>query len=178
MKIILQSIAILAFLYSCNSSDTSTVNNSTPYLQKSSETKVVKQQDEVDTKVEEPKKEEKPALTFKDLYPKLKKSLLKVVCEDYSITEEKNSLSAFSKETKMFLSTWEWDLKNKPLLVKDIDKDGLVDYTIELTNAGGGCGGQIGEEERWTLFGSQPDLFEWTHIIPYRSESGKWKSLK
>lgn len=55
--------------------------------------------------------------------------------------------------------------------------DYLVDYTIELSNQGGGCGGNIGQQERWTLFGTKPDKFIWTHIIPYRSESGKWEKM-
>jgi hypothetical protein len=114
-------------------------------------------------------------LNFKQLYPILKKSLLEIVCESYRIEEEINSLSAYSKESDMFLSSWEWDLNNQPILIKDIDNDGLKDYTIELFNSGGGCGGQIGQSERWTLSGSKPDRFEWTHTIPYRSESGKWE---
>ena len=116
--------------------------------------------------------------TFELVYPLLKTNLLKVVCESYKIIEERNTLTVLSKETDMFLSSWEWDLKNKPLLVKDIDNDGLMDYTIELFNAGGGCGGQIGQEERWTLFGSNPKDFIWTHVIPYRSSTGKWQNVE
>jgi hypothetical protein len=175
MKKILQPIVIIAFLNSCNSSNSGTATNSKE--NKHDPPKVNDNKEKVDTIVNEKLKDQQPTLTFKDIYPKLKNSLLKVVCEAYTTTEEKNNLSVFSKETKMFLSSWEWDLKNKPLLVKDIDKDGLLDYTIELNNAGGGCGGQMGEEERWTLFGSRPDKFEWTHVIPYRSETGKWKGL-
>jgi hypothetical protein len=122
-----------------------------------------------------PHDEEK--LNFEHLYPILKKCLLKVVCDSYRIEEEDNSLIAYSKESNMFLSKWEWDLKDNPLLIKDIDNDGLLDYTIELINEGGGCGGQIGESERWTLFGSQPDRFKWTHVIPYRSITGKWENI-
>ena len=116
--------------------------------------------------------------TFEVVYPFLKTNLLKVVCESYKIIEEQNTLTALSKETDMFLSSWEWDLKNKPLLAKDIDNDGLMDYTIELFNAGGGCGGQIGQEERWTLFGSNPKDFIWTHVIPYRSATGDWQNVE
>lgn len=119
----------------------------------------------------------KPILDFKQLYPILKNDLLKQVCESYKIEEEKNSLSALSKETDMFLSLWEWDFINSPLVIKDIDNDGLTDYTIELLNQGGGCGGQIGQSERWTLFGVKPDRFVWTHIIPYRSQSGNWEKI-
>lgn len=117
-------------------------------------------------------------LTFEQLYPVLKKSLLEMICEEnrpYRIEEESNSLIVYQKESDGFLSSWEWNLKDQPLMVKDIDSDGLIDYTIELLNAGGGCGGQMGESERWTLFGSKPERFIWTHTIPYRSESGKWE---
>jgi hypothetical protein len=114
-------------------------------------------------------------LNFRQLYPYLKKSLLEIVCEPYRIEEGRSSLNAYSKESDMFLSSWEWDLNNPSILIKDIDNDGVKDYTIELLNQGGGCGGQIGQSERWTLFGSRPDRFVWTHTIPYRSESGKWE---
>jgi hypothetical protein len=120
----------------------------------------------------------KPELTFEQLYPVLKKSLLEEICEDYRpyrIEEESNSLSVYSQESDLFLSSWEWNLKDQPLLVKDIDNDGVIDYTIELSNAGGGCGGQMGQSERWTFFGSKPDRFIWTHTIPYRSSTGKWE---
>ena len=120
-----------------------------------------------------PKKE--PILNFKQLYPILKKSLLKYVCESYRIEEKSNRLSAYNKESDSHLSTWSWDLNNDPLIIKDIDNDCVIDYTLELSNEGGGCGGQIAQSERWTLFGSKPDRFIWTHTIPYRSESGKWE---
>jgi hypothetical protein len=119
--------------------------------------------------------ENSPNLNFEQLYPYLKNSLIETVCEACRIEEENSSLHAYSIESDAFLSSWEWDLSNKPLLIEDIDNDGLIDYTIELFNAGGGCGGQIGESERWTLFGSRPNRFEWTHIIPYRSETGNWE---
>ena len=119
--------------------------------------------------------ENKPNLNFDQLYPFLKRSLLKTVCESYRIEEKSTALIAYSKENDMFLSSWGWDLIKQPLLIKDIDNDGLTDYTIELFNSGGGCGGQIGQSERWTLLGSKPDKFEWTHTIPYKSESGKWE---
>ncbi len=114
-------------------------------------------------------------LNFKQLYPILKKSLLEIVCESYRIEEKINSLSAYSKESDSPLSSWSWDFNNQPLIIKDIDNDGLIDYTIEMINGGGGCGGQIEQSERWTLFGSKPDRFKWTHTIHYRSESGKWE---
>jgi len=116
--------------------------------------------------------------TFEEVYPILKSNLLKEVCESYKIVEEQNTLTALSKANDMFLSSWQWDLKNKPLLVKDIDNDGLMDYTIELFNMGGGCGGQIGNEERWTLFGSNLQEFIWTHLIPYRSVTGEWQKVE
>jgi hypothetical protein len=114
-------------------------------------------------------------LSFDELYPILKKSLLEIVCESYTVQEGKNGLSVYSRETKMLLSSWEWNLTKNPLTVKDIDNDGQIDYTIELSNIGGGCGGQLAQEERWTLFGSKPDIFIWTHLIPYRSTSGSWE---
>ena len=110
------------------------------------------------------------------LYALLKNNLLESTCEPSVVFEENtNSISVNSEESDYFLSSWEWDFVSRPLLIKDIDNDGLLDYTIEMTNEGGGCGGQIGEDERWTLFGAKPDIFEWTHTIPYRSESGKWE---
>jgi hypothetical protein len=121
--------------------------------------------------------ENKPVLEFKDLYPILRKSLLKNVCESYRIAESENSLEAYSLESDMFLSKWEWDFVNKPLLTQDIDNDGLLDYTLELFNSGGGCGGQFGTNERWTLFGSKPGSFVLTHIIPYRSSTGSWEKV-
>ena len=120
-------------------------------------------------------------MMWKELYPILKKSLLESTCEPCILTYEGESgISVNSQEeSDYYLSSWEWDLVNRPLLIKDIDNDGLLDYTIEISNEGGGCGGQIAEVERWTLFGAKPDIFEWTHTIPYRSESGKWeKKLK
>jgi hypothetical protein len=166
--------AFVLFLSACTSSKSE--DNPTQNQKKSA---VVKDSsDLVENKAKDELKDEEPILTFKELYPKLKKSLLEFVCEAYTIKEEKNTLLAYSKESEGFLSSWEWDLNNKPLMVKDIDNDGLVDYTIELFNSGGGCGGQIGEEERWTLFGSNPKVFKCTHNIPYRSETGKWERVK
>lgn len=166
--------AFVLFLSACTSSKSE--DNPTQNQQKSA---IVKDSsDLVENKAKDEVKDEEPILTFKELYPKLKKSLLEIVCEDYTVKDEQNTLFAYSKESESFLSSWEWDLKNKPLMVKDIDDDGLLDYSIELTNAGGGCGGQLGEEERWTLFGSKPNQFKCTHIIPYRSETGKWERVK
>ena len=114
-------------------------------------------------------------MTWGQLYPILKNNLLVSTCEPSVIFEENaNSISLNSEESGYFLSSWEWDFVSRPLLIKDIDNDGLVDYTIEMSNAGGGCGGQIGEEERWTLFSSFPTNFIFTHYIPYESETGDW----
>jgi hypothetical protein len=174
MKKIVIFFAFVLFISACTSSKSK--ENPTQNQQRSA---VVKDSsDLVENKDKDELKVEEPILTFKELYPKLKKSLLEFVCEAYTIKEEKNTLLAYSKESEGFLSSWEWDLNNKPLMAKDIDDDGLLDYTIELTNAGGGCGGQLGEEERWTLFGSKPNQFKCTHIIPYRSETGKWERVK
>jgi hypothetical protein len=174
MKKTLNLCVFAFFLNACTSSKSE--ENSTQNQKKSA---VIEDSTPlIQNKVKDEIKEEESVLTFKELYPKLKKSLLEYVCEDYNVKEEQNTLNAYSKESDGFLSSWEWDLKNKPLMVKDIDDDGLLDYTIELTNAGGGCGGQIGEEERWTLFGSNPKVFKCTHIIPYKSETGKWERVK
>ena len=115
-------------------------------------------------------------MTWVQLYPILKKSLLESTCEPCILTDEGESfISVNSQESDFFLSSWVWDLVNRPLLIKDIDNDGLVDYTIEMSNEGGGCRGQIAEEERWTLFGSDPTNFIFTHRIPYRSETFEWE---
>jgi hypothetical protein len=114
-------------------------------------------------------------MTWVQLYPILKKSLLESTCEPSVIFEENtNGIGVNSEESDFFLSAWGWDFVSRPLLIKDIDNDGLIDYTIEMSNEGGGCGGQIGEEERWTLFGSDPTNFVFTHLIPYESETGDW----
>jgi hypothetical protein len=114
-------------------------------------------------------------MTWVQLYPILKKSLLESTCEPCILTDEGESfISVNSQESDFFLSSWVWDLVNRPLIIKDIDNDGLIDYTIEMSNEGGGCGGQVGLEERWTLFGSDPTNFIFTHLIPYRSETRDW----
>lgn len=172
---------ILIFLFSsCQQSNTTSTEKNV--VDKQIDTSLKSTSDKVDDQIKEKTLEneklaDKSNLNFDQLYPILKKGLLKQVCESYNAKDEKNRLEATSKETGMFLSSWEWDFKIQPLLIKDIDNDGLVDYTIELSNQGGGCGGQLGQQERWTLFGSKPDKFIWTHIIPYRSESGKWEKM-
>ena len=119
--------------------------------------------------------EENAILIWEELYPILKKSLLESTCEPCILTDEGESfISVNSQESDFFLSSWVWDLVNRPLIIKDIDNDGLIDYTIEMSNEGGGCGGQVGLEERWTLFGSDPTNFIFTHLIPYRSETRDW----
>jgi hypothetical protein len=121
-------------------------------------------------------------MDFNQLYPILKKSVVQKICDDYrsdyKIIEERNKILIYSKSSESFISSWEWDLNNNPLQIKDINMDGVNDYTIELFNEGGGCGGQIGENERWTLFGNDLNYFRWTHVIPYRSSSGQWEPIK
>jgi len=181
MKSIIHLLIIVSIFSSCQQSNPT--QSETNVDDKKIDTSLKSTSDTVNaqTKDRTPENEklaEKPNLNFEQLYPILKKDLLKQVCEPYKIKEEKNRLEVTSKETEYrFLSSWEWDFKTSPLLIKDIDNDGLVDYTIELSNQGGGCGGNIGQQERWTLFGSKPDKFVWTHIIPYRSESGKWEKM-
>jgi len=116
------------------------------------------------------------SLNWEELYPILINDLLESTCEPSVIAEEnENSFSVNSQESDSFLSSWYWDLVNRPILIEDIDNDGLDDYTIELLNEGMGCGGQIGEEERWTLFGADPYKFIFTHYISYDSETGNWE---
>ena len=181
-KIIIIFVAILTssiFLINCGSNSSS--NEKTDIIKEYKDSIALDEKAEQDSIVNSDFKDEKikiipknePNLNFEQLYPILKKSLLEVVCESYRIEEGNNGLSVYSNETDDYLSSWGWDLST--LLIKDIDKDGLIDYTLELSNEGGGCGGQIAELERWTLFGSKPDRFKWTHTIPYRSESGKWE---
>lgn len=116
-------------------------------------------------------------MTWLQLYPILKKSLLESTCEPCILTEEGESFISVNSQESVhyYLSSWVWDLVNRPLLIEDIDNDGLVDYTIEMSNEGGGCGGQIAEEERWTLFSSDLTNFIFTHRIPYRSETFEWE---
>ena len=167
----IQLLLSVVLLLSCNHSNSITVRKKN----KVSQAKKTISEDVNNSSKQQ--SEENLILDFVKLYPILKKSLLGVVCESYVIKEESTMLQAISKEVDMNLSSWEWDLKNKPVVVKDIDNDGKLDYTIELINEGGGCGGNMGEEERWTLFGSKPDRFVWTHLIPYRSVSGKWEEI-
>jgi hypothetical protein len=174
MKKTVTIIALALF----NSAYSSTISEDKPVLNQQKSIIVNDCLEVVENKLKEALIGGEPVLTFGELYPVLKISLLKFVCEEYTVKEEENILYAYSKESEGFLSSWEWDLINKPVITKDIDNDGLVDYTIELFNSGGGCGGQIGEEERWTLFGSKPDEFVCTHIIPYHSETGEWEIVK
>ena len=181
MKKIIHLFILILLFSSCQQSNTTSTEKNV--VDKQIDTSLKSNSDKVDDLTKEKNTEneklaDKSVLNFEQLYPILKKGLLKQVCESYNAKDEKNRLEATSKETgNRFLSIWEWDFKTQPLLVKDIDNDGLVDYTIELSNQGGGCGGNIGQQERWTLFGSKPDKFIWTHIIPYRSESGKWEKM-
>ena len=181
MKKIIHLFILILLFSSCQQSNTTSTEKNV--VDKQIDTSLKSTSDKVDDQIKEKTLEneklaDKSNLNFDQLYPILKKSLLKQVCESYYAKDEKNRLEATSKETgNRFLSSWEWDFKTQPLLVKDIDNDGLVDYTIELSNQGGGCGGQLGQQERWTLFGAKPEKFVWTHIIPYRSESGKWEKM-
>ena len=173
MKKSIGSLALLFFLFGCGQSDSTNNTQSTKSTKESSQdtSKTTLNKDNLSEGTNEA--ENSPTMTFEELYPKLKKSLIKSTCEPCKTKEGKNTLTANSKESDMFLSTWTWDPKT--LKAKDIDDDGLMDYTIELSNGGGGCGGQVGIEERWTLFGSNPNKFVLTHIIPYRSPSRKWQ---
>ena len=123
---------------------------------------------------------EKLSYSVEELYPKLKKGFLDNggFCEPIGrIEETKQDITVFSKEPdENFLSSWDWEVKD--IIGKDINNDGELDFTIEVLNSGGGCGGQIGTSERWTLFGIKSNAFVMTHIIPYRSETGNWEELQ
>lgn len=173
---------VVLFIWGCGDTNkdntiATKTDSAKPTIEKNNEAKPL--DTNTTTKKLDTLKDQKPAvLTFSQLYPILKKSLLKTVCETYTVKESKNRLEALSKENKgHFLSTWEWDFKTSPMTIKDLDKDGLMDYSIELFNEGGGCGGNIGESERWTMYGSKPNQFEWTHVIPYQSATGKWEKV-
>ena len=117
--------------------------------------------DDFNTKIKNNKR-----LTFTQLYPILRESLLreKDICDDYIVVEDTDiNPSFFSVRTfddSVTLSSWSWDLKNSPLVFEDLDKDGLLDYTIELYNQGDGCGGNDVQLEKWTLFGANPKKFK------------------
>ena len=181
MKTIIHLFLFIFLFSSCQQSNNKSSETNVDDIQIDTSLKSTSENTDIQTKeknTENEKLADKSVLDFDQLYPILKKGLLKQVCESYNAKDEKNRLKATSKETgNRFLSIWEWDFETSPLLVKDIDNDGLVDYTIELYNQGGGCGGNIGQQERWTLFGAKPDKFIWTHTIPYRSESGKWEKM-
>jgi hypothetical protein len=130
-------------------------------------------------------KNEEKKLDFNLLYPLLKKSLLKEICEiylPYKIDEQKNTLKVYSKESNIFVTSWMWDLHNNPIKNEDLDGDGMMDYTIELSNTGGGCGGQFYQKQRWTLFGSNMDFFVFTHAIDIQFNGngleGRWFKVK
>ncbi len=130
-------------------------------------------------------KNEEKTLDFNLLYPLLKKSLLKEICEiylPYKIDEQKNTLKVYSKESNIFVTSWMWDLLNNPIKNEDLDGDGTIDYTIELSNTGGGCGRQFYQRQKWTLFGSNMDFFVFTHAIDIQFNGngieGRWFKVK
>ncbi|MCF8407649.1 MAG: hypothetical protein K9G36_01640 [Crocinitomicaceae bacterium] len=130
-------------------------------------------------------KNEEKKLDFNQLYPILKKSLLKEICEiyhPYKLDEQKNTLKVYSKESNVFVTSWIWDLKKSPIKFNDLDNDGVMDYTIELSNTGGGCGSQFYQQQRWTLFGSSMNFFVLTHAIDIqfngKGTDSEWVKVK
>ncbi len=100
-------------------------------------------------------------------------------CKPYEVTESSNErLCLTDPSNDSPLGCYDWatirsDSTATLFTVEDLDQDGQPDYTLELDNQGGGCGGQVSIMERWTLL-STINKFSLTHYIPYRSETNKW----
>jgi hypothetical protein len=103
-------------------------------------------------------------------------------CKPFEVSENSSKrLCLIDPTNDSPLACYDWTNRrshlDSPLFtVQDIDGDKLPDYTIELDNEGGGCGGQVLISERWTLFSSK-NTFVKTHFIPYRSQSNEWISI-
>ena len=104
-------------------------------------------------------------------------------CKPFEVSENSSErLCLIDPTNDNPLACYDWNTRkinfNTPLFtVQDIDGDKLPDYTIELDNEGGGCGGQVLISERWTLFSSKLAFIK-THYIPYRSQSNEWIPIK
>jgi len=174
MKYFFYALSFVAILTSCNESTPTANTNSNN--QSGTQAPVQTPSNNNAQGNETQKAPEKPNLTWEQLYPILKNNLLQTTCEPCIIAEEnETTLTLNSRESDSFLSGW--DFNKNDLKIGDIDGDGLVDYTIEMFNSGGGCGGQVGIGERWTMFGSRPNTFVNTHVVPYRSETGNWEKV-
>jgi hypothetical protein len=172
MKYFFYALSFVATFISCNDS-TNTVNNTSNNQPVASTAAPGSNNTPIN---EAPKSEEKPKLTWSQLYPILRRNLMESTCEPCVIAEENgNSITVNSRESDLMLSYWEFN--SNTLKVSDIDSDGLLDYTIELLNEGGGCGGQIGFYERWTLFGSAPSNFKNTHVTTMESDNKSWTKV-
>ncbi len=174
MKYFLSTISFVVILTSCNESNSPANTN----LNNQSGAQTNQQSPaNNNAAVNEIQKEvEKPILTWAQLYPILKKNLMKTTCEPCKVSEETDhSLTVNSRESDFMLSYWSFDTNT--LKIADIDGDGLVDYTIEMLDEGGGCGGNIGFYERWTLFGSNPTIFINTHVTTSESGNEKWVTV-
>ena len=99
-------------------------------------------------------------IQIEDLYPLLKKSFAVIICEDsYSVKESKDgsiySITFYSNEiNEMVLSSWSWSKDLNILDFDDIDEDGKPDITVTFHNEGGGCGGNVSQNERWIYLSS------------------------
>jgi succinate dehydrogenase hydrophobic anchor subunit len=108
--------------------------------------------------------ENKPNLDYSQLVPILKKELIGGKSTTGNKIDESNEhISIWGEDCEKYY----WN-RNK-LLLKDIDNDGLIDYTIEV-HYEGGCASPIVENYRYTLFGSKQDEFIMTHYLSNNGE--------
>jgi hypothetical protein len=161
MKNLLYTLFFVASLTSCNESTAPASTNSNNQSGAQAPAQTPPNNNVQGNEIQ--KAPEKPNLTWEQLYPILKNNLLQTTCEPCYIAEEtEKTLILNSTESDGFRSGW--DFNKNDLKIVDIDGDGLVDYTIKMFNSGGGCGGQVGFYETWTLFGSNPTNFVNTKV--------------
>ena len=161
MKYFLRTISFVAILTSCNESTAPANTNSNNQSSTQAPAQTPPNNNVQGNEIQ--KVAEKPNLTWEQLYPILKNNLLQTTCEPCIVAEEnETTLNLNSRDSDFFLSGWDFNKNN--LKIADIDGDGIVDYTIEMFNSGGGCGGQVGFNETWTLFGSNPTKFVNTRV--------------
>lgn len=168
------SLVIITVLVSCGESNPNSNNNYTS--QTNNQPSIQNPSVNNENRGSNLKEAEKSNLTWAQLYPILKKNLMKTTCEPCKISEETDhSLTVNSRESDFLLSYWSFD--RNTLKIADIDGDGFVDYTIEMLDEGAGCGGNLGFYERWTLFGSNPTIFINTHVTTTESGNEKWVTV-